>query len=208
MTINDTLSKIDKIFEDATPLATVPTEPVASGMMASVTGKLGGVWGDPKYHKYENLTDQETAKIIGNDPHKIITNGKKIMVELENAKKANSSNVEDLKSSGVKSDRVAAIVTPTSRTPIATPTAKFVEAAEKILRAAQYFLANNPRMGSEALVKEIKKSTLGRLGLPENEVNKIIALLSQDDYGIAGFMDTASKQGVVGAAAEIEKGVK
>lgn len=210
MTINDTLSKIDKIFEDgSTPLATVPTEPVASGMMASVTGKLGGIWGDPKYNKFSNLSEEETIKLVGEDNVKITNNAKKIKAELDRAQSSSSNNIEDLKSAGVKSERVVAIITPDVGTNKAVPHTEFIKTAKLILDALLYWSAElRGKGGATALVKNVKASIREKSNLPEKEIHKIIAILASDDSVMSGFIETAGKRGIEAAATELERGVK
>ena len=199
--MEELVSAIDKLLEQLE----VPTEPVKSGMMAAVGSRLSSIWSDARYSKYDNLTDDQLVALVGEDKTKLIRNAEKAKAGIEKAKTAKSSNAEDLKAAGV-TDKVAAIITPSSKTNIATPTAKLVEAASAVLQAILWISANNPGMTAEALVKNVIKAVKGKTNLPATEINKIIAIISQDDAALTGFIETAGKKGIAAAAAELEKG--
>ena len=199
----DILAKIDVLFEQE---FRVHTEPVKSALLQTVGQVIKDIWSDSRYSKYDNLSDEQLVNLVGQDSAKLIKNAKickdKCNTELNNAKRATSSNIEDLKTAGIKSGHIAAMVTP-GKANKTIPPSKLALAAAEILRLILYYAANTPGISTSALIKNVKQAIKGRTNIPEVEINKIIAIISQDENTFSKFMDDAAKEGAEAAAEKL-----
>jgi hypothetical protein len=194
MTINDTLSKIDKIFEDygVTPLASVPTEPVASGMMSAVTGKLGGLGNiDSRYKKFDNVTDNDLLNTAGKDFKKFENNANKLKPQVPNLQSAESALPDELKKKRV-SDKAAAIAVKVSKSPeteIAAKVAKDI--IDKVLKIAVDTRLKNDIDKCKMLISWMPEIAT-HWGINLQQVKDIARMIWEDESEFSGYIEKSA----------------
>lgn len=175
MTLNETLSKIDKIFEDGiTPLASVPTEPVASGLMATVTSKLTGIWSNPGLSKYRKVTHNEVESAYTKSYDKAIKGSEQIKRELHLVNEVDPSIMP-----GNVSNKTKAVVSEVAET-----TGLKIDQIKKMLLEIFQEVANlKATMPADKRAKAMLK-LVGRVAanykLKEQDINTLMYLIWED----------------------------
>lgn len=184
MKINETLQRIDKIFEDMTPLASVPTEPVESGILAKVSGKVAGIFDIQQLSKYKNVSKEQILGSVGKNYKKFSQNAQKLQSGVQKLKTAQSLHPDDLHGFP---DKVVAIAKVAGEDPQAAS-----RVLNKLISIAVEIQQTNPKKNDRekclVLLEQIEK--LAHIEqLSEEQTNAIVQMIFDEEGGFMGTVN-------------------